>query len=76
MSEYDHILRQALALDPTIMPAIKTETEIQQYESRMYRSHEVPTEIVMIDGAKLVVTTHRIEVLHGEFLDVQVIGGK
>ena len=76
MSEYDHILRQALALDPTIIPAIKTETEIQQQESRMYRRPEVPTETVMIDGVKLPVTTHRIEVLYGEFLDVQVVGGK
>ena len=42
----------------------------------MYRRHEVPTEIMMIDGAKPGVTTHRIEVLYGEFLDVQVVGGK
>lgn len=42
----------------------------------MYRRPEVPTEIVMIDGVKLPVTTHRIEVLYGEFLDVQVVGGK
>lgn len=76
MSEYDHILRQALALDPTIIPAIKTETEIQQQESRIHRDHQVTPEIVMFEDATPGAITHRIEVMHGEFLDVQVIGGK
>lgn len=76
MSEYDHILRQALALDPTIIPAIKTETEIQQCESRIHRHHQVAPEIVVFKDAKPGAITHRIEVMRGEFLDIQVMGGK